>query len=148
MRRSQFRTPLARPVTLSKLLTLLSLKILVVVIVTMAVISALAWSVVVKQKTSGEGSVHRLLIGEYVYHARELRLLQDASRLGGADYLDLLVENRMAKCREAMAALGANERVREDYRWGEVEAAFQDYARAAAAAGPGPGAESEPVEYR
>ncbi|MBD5782112.1 response regulator [Pelagicoccus sp. NFK12] len=115
------------------------MKILVVVILTMSAISALAWGVVVKQKTSGEGSVHRQLIAEFVYHARELRLLHDVHSSGDADYLGFLVESRLEKCEEVIGQMGKSGRALRDYNWSEVESSFRDYVRAAEAALGAPG---------
>ncbi|MDQ8187941.1 ATP-binding protein [Pelagicoccus sp. SDUM812002] len=117
--------------TLSKLLTLLSLKILIVVIVTMSTISALAWGVAVMQKSSGEGSVHRRMIGEFVFHAREMRLLHDVFLSRDTDYLSFLVESRILKCEEVIEAMAASGKAKQDYEWDAVEGAFRDYLKLA-----------------
>ncbi len=120
--------------TLSKLLTLLSLKILIVVIVTMSAISGLAWAVVAKEKTSGEGSLHRQYIDEFVYHARELMLLHDVHSLGDADYLGFLIQSRLDKCEDVIGEMAESPAAREDYGWDNIVASFRFYLAAAQAA--------------
>lgn len=119
--------PFICAVTLSKLLTLLSFKILVVVIITMSTISALAWGVVLKEKASGVGGVHRHMIIEFIYHARELRLLHDVRSFGDADYLAFLVSSRVEKCEEVIAYMGEHENPAVEYGWDEVVTSFRNY---------------------
>ncbi len=126
--------PFICAVTLSKLLTLLSFKILVVVIITMSTISALAWGVVSKEKTAGLGSVHRQKISEFIYHARELRLLHDVRSFGDADYLAFLVKSRFEKCEEVIGYMAEHPSAEEDYGWAEVEGSFRSYMKSADAA--------------
>ncbi len=120
--------------TLSKLLTLLSLKILIVVIVTMSAICGLAWAVVVKEKSSGQGSLHRQIIGDFIYHARELRLLHDVHSLGDADYLGFLIESRLAKCEDVIGQMAESPAARDDYGWDDVEASYRYYVASARSA--------------
>ncbi|MBK1878803.1 ATP-binding protein [Pelagicoccus mobilis] len=115
------------PVTLSKLLTVLSLKILVVVIITMTTISALAWTVVVKQKTSGQASVHQQVISDFIFHARELSLLYNVRDLGDESAVDFLVRSRLQRCEEGILFMQADLQARDRYGWDRVERVFEDY---------------------
>lgn len=126
--------PFACSVTLSKLLTLLSFKILVVVVITMTTISVLAWAVVAKERAFGEGSVHRQMISEFIFHVRELRLLHDVRSFGDADYLGFLVESRMGKCEDVIEEMAGDAKASHEYGWEAIVSSFSYYVASAEAA--------------
>lgn len=119
--------------TLSKLLTLLSLKILVVVFFTTTVISALAWRVVVKQQASGHASLYGQLIGDFTFHARSLSLLREVSLRDSSAQLSSLVENTIERCERSIEQMRSDPIAVQQYGWDSVEGAYRESVEAAAA---------------
>ncbi|EDY81168.1 ATPase, histidine kinase-, DNA gyrase B-, and HSP90-like domain protein [Verrucomicrobiia bacterium DG1235] len=114
--------------TLSKLLTVLSLKILIVVIITMSTVSVLAWMVIAKEKAAGRAYQQQQVISIFVYNARELRSLNDVYRENAEESIKGLMDKRLSECRHQLELMRAEEEAWGKYDWERVEATFTHYA--------------------
>ena len=113
--------------TLSKLLTILALKILGVVALAIALVIGSLWTLSAKERSLGRTSVQLEILQDFVFNARELMVLNDVLNLENPEHLDSIAGNRRIRCMLALAEAKALIDESDDFDLESLEKMFREY---------------------